>query len=190
VQNPPPRYPSQPFLDTAFGHRVYLVLDIARTGLGLGSVWLVFFGTFIRLKAGSAEMVGRNSIAVVVGIFAALGAGMSARPAYAIKQFFDEFKAVYVKADSGDANEKALATAVEEAKCNVCHKPASKKERNAYGEALAKLLDKKEDAKNVEKIRKSLEEVAAMSSDVAKADAPTFGDLIKQGKLPGGPVVK
>jgi mono/diheme cytochrome c family protein len=135
-------------------------------------------------------MVGRNSIAVVAGLVVACGTGMSARPAYAIKQFFEEFKAVYVKPDSSDANEKALVAEVEAAKCNVCHMPASKKERNAYGEALAKLLDKKEDAKNVEKIRKALEEVAAMSSDAAKADAPKFGDLIKQGKLPGGAVVK
>jgi hypothetical protein len=79
-----------------------------------------------------------------------------------------------------------LAAAVEEAKCNVCHVGKSKKDRNAYGHALAERLDKKEDAKNVEKIRKALEEVAALSSDPAKADAPTFGQLIAEGKLPGG----
>jgi hypothetical protein len=79
-----------------------------------------------------------------------------------------------------------LAAEVETAKCNVCHKGKSKKDRNAYGHALAERLDKKEDAKNVEKIRKALEEVAALSSDPAKADAPTFGQLIAEGKLPGG----
>ena len=62
--------------------------------------------------------------------------------------------------------------------------PSSKKERNAYGNALAERLDKKEDAKNVEKIRQALSEVAALSSDPAKPDAPTFGALIEQGKLP------
>ena len=107
----------------------------------------------------------------------------SARPALAIKQFQDEFKAVYVKADSSDPAEKALAAAVEGAKCNVCHKGKEKKDRNAYGEALAALLDKKEDAKNPEKIRKALQEVAAKES---AAGGPTFGDLIKMGKLPGG----
>ncbi|NBV45387.1 MAG: hypothetical protein EBR86_07035 [Planctomycetia bacterium] len=110
--------------------------------------------------------------------------GGSARPAFAIKQFLDEFKAVYVKPDSNDPADKSLAAAVETAKCNVCHVGMNKKDRNAYGSALAELLDKKEDAKNVEKIRQSLEKVAGMPSDPAKADSPKFGDLIKQGKLP------
>ncbi|MFM8891862.1 MAG: hypothetical protein ACKOTB_09635, partial [Planctomycetia bacterium] len=70
--------------------------------------------------------------------------------------------------------------------CNVCHKGSSKKERNGYGEALADRLDKKEDAKNVEKIRKALEEVAALPSDPSNAGGPTFGALLKEGKLPGG----
>ena len=121
---------------------------------------------------------------MVVGMGFALVLGRFSRPAFAIKQFQDEFKALYVKPDSSDPAEKALATAVEAAKCNVCHKGKEKKERNAYGHALAELLDKKEDAKNMEKIRKALEAVAAMPS----ADGgPTFGDLIKEGKLPGGP---
>ena len=98
-------------------------------------------------------------------------------------QFNDEFKAVYVKPDSSDPAEKALAAAVETAKCNLCHKGKEKKDRNAYGEALAELLDKKEDAKNVDKIRKALETVAAKASPDG---GPTFGELIKAGKLPGG----
>jgi hypothetical protein len=116
---------------------------------------------------------------------AVLGLGavvaLSAGEAFAIKQFFDEFKEMYVKEGS------PLAAEVETAKCNVCHKGKSKKDRNAYGEALAKLLDKKEDKKNVKKIRQALETVAAESSDPADAAAPTFGDLIAAGKLPGGP---
>jgi mono/diheme cytochrome c family protein len=129
----------------------------------------------------------RNSrYALVVGATVALACGSSAREAFAIKQFFDEFKAMYVKPDSADPAEKALAAEVETAKCNVCHAGTSKKERNAYGHALADRLNKKEDAKNVEKIKKALEEVAALPSDAAKADSPTFGALIKEGKLPGG----
>lgn len=116
----------------------------------------------------------------VVGFGLALVVGASAREAFAIKQFLDEFKAVYVKEGT------PLAAAVEKAKCNVCHVGKSKKDRNAYGDALAERLDKKEDAKNVEKIRKALDEVAALSSDPSKADAPTFGALIEEGKLPGG----
>lgn len=106
----------------------------------------------------------------------------SAREAYAIKQFADQFKEVYVKDGT------PLAAEVETAKCNVCHKGKSKKDRNAYGEALAKLLDKKEDKDNKDKIRQALETVAKESSDPSQADAPTFGDLIAAGKLPGGPV--
>jgi hypothetical protein len=62
----------------------------------------------------------------------------------------------------------------------------SKKDRNAYGHALAERLDKKEDKENTAKIRKALEEVAALPSDPAKPDSPTFGALLKDGKLPGG----
>ena len=123
--------------------------------------------------------------ALLVGAAVALACAGAAREAFAFKEFSEEFKAVYVKPDSSDAAEKALATEVEAAKCNVCHMPSSKKERNAYGKALAELLDK-EDKKNVEKIRKALEDVAAMKSDPANAASPTFGALIKEGKLPGG----
>jgi hypothetical protein len=108
--------------------------------------------------------------------------GSTGREAFAIKQFADEFKELYVKDGS------PLAAEVETAKCNVCHKGKSKKDRNAYGEALAKLLDKKEDKDNKDKIRQALEAVAKESSNPADASAPTFGALIDQGKLPGGPV--
>lgn len=123
--------------------------------------------------------VFRSACPVVLGI--AFVAGGWSREAFAIKQFADEFKAMYVKDGT------PLAAAVEEAKCNVCHVGKSKKDRNAYGNALAERLDKDADKKDVEKIKKVLQEVAALSSDPANADAPTFGALIEQGKLPGGP---
>lgn len=127
-------------------------------------------------------MFGSNRWGVMLGALVVVVVGASSRPAFAIKEFFDEFKAVYVKPDSADANDKALVAEVETAKCNVCHVGSSKKERNSYGNALADLLDKKEDKKNPEKIRQALDTVAAMPS----ADgAPTFGELLKQGKLPG-----
>ncbi|MFM7413505.1 MAG: hypothetical protein ACKO6E_09905 [Planctomycetota bacterium] len=116
------------------------------------------------------------------GAGVALLAGGSAQDAFAIKQFAEEFKAVYVKEGT------PLAAAVEEAKCNVCHVAGEKKDKhNAYGTALAERLDKKADKDNKEKIRQALEEVASLSSDPSKPDAPTFGGLIKEGKLPGGP---
>ena len=118
----------------------------------------------------------------IAALTAALVLGSASREAFAIKQFSDEFKAVYVKDGS------PLAAEVEAAKCNVCHKGKSKKDRNVYGEALAKLLDKKEDKANVEKIREALAMVGKESSDPANPAAPTFGSLIEAGKLPGGPV--
>jgi len=122
-------------------------------------------------------MIRRSSQASVLVLTIAWAAALAPAPAFAIKQFADEFKAVYVKEGT------PLAEAVATAKCNVCHVGESKKDRNAYGQALAERLDKKEDAKNVDKIRQALEEVAALPSAV---DGKTFGDLIAEGKLPAG----
>lgn len=127
--------------------------------------------------------MSRRSLIVRIAVFGVvLAVASQAREAFAIKQFADQFKEVYVKEGT------PLAAEVEAAKCNVCHKGKSKKDRNAYGEALAKLLDKKEDKENVEKIREALATVAKESSDPANKSAPTFGALIEGGKLPGGPV--
>ena len=116
----------------------------------------------------------------VLGVAIVLGS--SSREAFAIKQFFDEFKEVYVKEGT------PLAAEVETAKCNVCHKGKSKKDHNAYGDALAKLLDKKADKENKDKIREALAAVAKESSDPENASAVTFVALLEEGKLPGGPV--
>lgn len=70
------------------------------------------------------------------------------------------------------------------AKCNICHVGEKKKDRNVYGQALAKLLQKG-DEKDLPKVKSALETVGKESSDPSKPDAPTFGDLIKSGKLPG-----
>ena len=99
--------------------------------------------------------------------------------AEAIPPFQKEFLNKYVE---GNDN-AAFVEAVKTAKCNVCHVGKDKKKRNAYGMELDKLLDKKADAKDVEKIKASLDMVAGMK---AGESAPTFGDLIKEGKLPGG----
>lgn len=110
---------------------------------------------------------------------------VSANSARAIAPFKKEFENLYVKAD-GTESEKALAAAVATAKCDICHKGEKKKERNAYGDALDKLLDKKADAKDVAKIQAALKTVEAEHSDPKDPKSPTFGELIKSGKLPGG----
>jgi hypothetical protein len=117
------------------------------------------------------------------------------RQAAALPPFFKEFQAKYVKADSADDKDKAFATTVTQtAKCNVCHMPgADKKARNAYGQQLATILKKDnfkadrlkaEPEKCTAEIVAALDAVAAMKS--GNGAAPTFGELIAQGKLPGG----
>ncbi len=119
--------------------------------------------------------------AVFVLLGAAIAFGLTPNSAKAIKPFYDEFKVKYVKAD-GSAEEKAYAEKVEKVKCDLCHKGKDKKVKNAYGEALDKLLDKKTDAKDKAKIATAFDTVADQKSPAG----PTFGELIKEGKLPVG----
>ena len=115
------------------------------------------------------RLLGGLIVATFVGAFL-----VSASPAFAVKQFYDEFKEVYVNKGSLDAS------AVAKAKCNLCHEGKSKKDKNAYSELLDKLLDRKKDAKNPEKIRQAL---AAVESEKSPS-GETYGDLLKEGKLP------
>ncbi len=124
---------------------------------------------------------------VVTGALVALVVCVVAVPtAEAIPAFKKEFDALYAKKDGTEA-EQALAAAVEKAKCNVCHVAGKeKKVRNAYGDALAELLDKKADEKDKEKIIASLKKVEEMKSIKDDESSPTFGELIHEGKLPAG----
>jgi cytochrome c2 len=116
---------------------------------------------------------------VVCSIFA-----VGVQDASAIKQFETEFKEKYVKDGSAVPAEKTLAESVARVKCNLCHVGKKKTDRNAYGMALSELLDRKTDKDDKAKIQAALDKVAAMKS--ADPSGATFGDLIKQGKLPGG----
>lgn len=124
-------------------------------------------------------------LGLLAGAIAA-GAMMSVSTARAEKAFRDEFIAKYVKADSEDAKDKAFAAACEKARCNICHEGKSKKDRNTYGAALGKLI-KRADKEDKDKIQAALDKVAAIKSDAKDSKSPTFGELIKAGKLPGGP---
>lgn len=71
-------------------------------------------------------------------------------------------------------------------KCVVCHVGEDKKNRNDYGKAVGEALLSKEvggmkNEKNVDKIKAALKKAEAGKSAV---DGKTFGDLIKEGKLP------
>ncbi|TWT99426.1 hypothetical protein Pla108_03640 [Botrimarina colliarenosi] len=101
-------------------------------------------------------------------------------PAAAFPDFQKQFIAKYA-----DGTNEAFTADVKDAKCWVCHQGKKKDNRNAYGEALHEYLGKK-DRKDIEKIVESLDKVAAQSSNPDDPEAPTFGELIAEGKLPGG----
>jgi hypothetical protein len=124
------------------------------------------------------------------GLLAA-GVLSSIRPntASAFPEFKKEFDKKYI-GDESTPEQKAIAAAVKVAKCNVCHDPnkgpdgkVSKKNRNAYGEALHKFIGKK-DKKDLPKIQDALVKSEAMKN----GDGPSFGELLKAGKLPIEPI--
>ena len=74
----------------------------------------------------------------------------------------------------------ALAKEVEPVKCGVCH-GSEKKIRNDYGKAVGEALGEakvKDDAKIKEALMKA-------EKGKSSTEGKTFGDLIKDGKLPG-----
>ena len=101
----------------------------------------------------------------------------------AFPQFQKQFIVTYVEVEGSDFPELSKKES-----CYVCHQGKKVKNhysRNAFGKALGEYLDKK-DRKDKEKIVASLKKVAEESSDPSNAEAPTFGELIAEGKLPGG----
>ncbi len=80
---------------------------------------------------------------------------------------------------------KNLEKQAKKAKCNVCHYGKKKKNRNDYGETLRKIFaknKKKKNEKDAKIIKEVLKKAAKKKSSVK---GKTFGDLIKEGKLPG-----
>ena len=80
---------------------------------------------------------------------------------------------------------KNLEKQAKKTKCNVCHYGKKKKNRNDYGQALAKEFaknKKKKNEKDVKIIKEVFKKAAKKKSSVK---GKTFGALIKEGKLPG-----
>jgi hypothetical protein len=134
--------------------------------------------------------VASLSIAVAVAICLTFSAGTAeSRPNYA-----KSWGIKYVKKDGTSDEDKAFVVVVENAKCSVCHEPGdNRKLRNRYGKALAEIIKPKDAAdwkgeKDAKKIEEAFEKVAVIHIDVKDDKSPTYGDLIKQGKLPGGEV--
>ncbi len=131
-------------------------------------------------KLGLMLFTSVMAIATVLGL--TVGTANS-RPQYA-----KAFVAKFVKKDSTDPNEKAFAEAASNAKCLVCHEGDSKKNRNAFGKDFLKTLQAGDDtAKNVKdtkKIDEALDAVMKVHVDAKDPKSPTYGDLVKEGKLP------
>ncbi len=122
-------------------------------------------------------------LTLMVGLLATCG---FARPAAAIMPFHKQFIKLYLGEDANQDSELATIAADKKKKCLVCHQGKKKKNRNPYGQQLSMLLDKKKDKKDLEKIVASLKAVAEMRRDPNDESSPTFGELIAEGKLPGG----
>jgi hypothetical protein len=100
----------------------------------------------------------------VAGVVIGFGTSAEARPPY--KKVFE---ATYEKVAKDNKVD-----------CNSCHvADKDKKERNNYGEALAKNIAKNE--KDEAKIKEALVKTEKEKSAVKDK---TFGDLLKDGKLP------
>lgn len=125
----------------------------------------------------------RIAVVLIIGLCAGSCLAPEARAIVAFKR---EFQKLYITPDSS----KEFADLVKSNKtgCFVCHQGKDRRHHNAYGDELAKLLDKKKDIKDIKKIAESLRKVEAMHTNPDDESSPTYGDLIKDEKLPGGPL--
>ncbi len=124
-------------------------------------------------RIGLATIVG-ISASVIVLLFG--GKQAQSRP-----QYSKEFASKFVNRNSTDPNEKSFADAAVKAKCTICHMGDSKKNRNGFGRELAKLLHNEKDSA---KIDEAFDSVLKMKADPQDPNSPTYGELMKQGKLP------
>jgi len=130
----------------------------------------------------------RYGVAALIMAAVAATVVLAVRPAGAMKPFFEQFKAMYVKPNSKDRNILIFAEAVDAKKCGVCHRGTpAKKVFNPYGAEVRKLLNAK-DASNTTKIRAALTKVARIKSKADDSSSPTFGDRLRDGKLPVGEI--
>jgi hypothetical protein len=119
-------------------------------------------------------------VTVVLGLVAV---AFSMQSAKALPPFNKEWVAKYVEGNSNAKFVEAAGTA----KCNTCHMGTSKKDHNAYGQAVKKHLTKakyneiKEDA---EAAKKYILEGLTKSEAEKNAAGKTYGEVIKAGGIP------
>jgi hypothetical protein len=129
----------------------------------------------------------RYGVASLVFAAVVATAVLATQPAGAMKPYLEQFKSMYVKSNTKDRNMMIFNEAVEKKGCTICHGAKSKKSFNAYGLEVKKLLSKS-DMNNSTKIRAALTKVGRIKSKADDSSSPTFGDRIRQGKLPVGEI--
>ena len=123
---------------------------------------------------------------ILIVLTALVVGAWTAAPAPAIEEFYNEFKAKYSKPKSKNRKELALSHAIEQAKCTICHPNDDKHKLTSYGTSVALLINKFDKGKK-QKIQETFDKVANKNSDSYDRNSITFGEQIKQGKIPEGP---
>ena len=124
--------------------------------------------------------MGRLVVAGLIACFVLL----DARPALAIKEYGDVFKDMFMKPEE----DEDYAKLVRKANCLVCHQGRKRTNYNPYGEAMLGMLDKEVDKEDVDKITEVIVEVNTFHTDPEDEESPTYGELIANKELPGGPL--
>jgi len=124
-----------------------------------------------------------RNFGLLVAMTVAFGA---AQPAFAVLQFYRTFDEVYLK--TSDNEEFVKAARVAKMRCLICHQGKNRKNHNPYGVHLVELLDRTKDAKvdGIPRVKEALAKVGAMHSDPNDDKSPTYDELLKAGKFPGG----
>jgi hypothetical protein len=78
----------------------------------------------------------------------------------------------------------ALKAEAEASKCGICHPEEKKSVRNDYAKSFGTALDGK-NIKMADNEKKIVDALKKAEQDKSSTDGKTFGDLIKEGKLPG-----
>lgn len=121
----------------------------------------------------------RFVLILVMGLVAFGFNVMSTRPVSARPQYKAKFEEM-------TKNSKA-AESIKEAKCNVCHFGMSKKNRNDFGKAVNKTMNKEiyDSLKSdKEQLAKKVEEAIKAAFKEKSPEGKTFGELIEAGQLP------
>lgn len=106
------------------------------------------------------------------------------RPSFGVVQFYIQYKKDFLD----EHKDKEYVETVNKSanRCFVCHQGKNRKNRNAFGEHLAELLDWKKDQKDKEKISEMLKKAVALHTDSKDDKSETYMDRIKASKWPAG----